>query len=82
MESWNARLRDALVTYFDDVDHARAFFTRHQDKLLYGSDCSDKTGDLALCSGARQIAQIRQFSPSKAVERKVLYENAKKLFRL
>lgn len=65
-----------------DPEHARGFFTRHQDKLLYGSDCSDKTGDLALCSGARQIAQIRQFSPSKAVERKVLYENAKKLFRL
>ena len=65
-----------------DPEHARGFFTRHQDKLLYGSDCSDKTGDLALCSGARQIAQIRQFSPSKAVERKVLFENAKKLFRL
>ncbi|WP_414662347.1 amidohydrolase family protein [Horticoccus sp. 23ND18S-11] len=65
-----------------DPEHARAFFTRHQDKLLYGSDCSDKTGDLALCSGARQIAQVRQFSPSKAVERKVLYENAKRLFRL
>lgn len=64
-----------------DPEHARAFFARHQDKLLFGSDCTDKTGEPALCSGARQIAQIRQFSPSKAIERKVLFENAKKLFR-
>jgi predicted TIM-barrel fold metal-dependent hydrolase len=65
-----------------DPEHARAFFARHQDKLLYGSDCNDKTGALDACSGARQIAQIRQFSPSKAVERKLLFENSKKLFRL
>lgn len=64
-----------------DPEHARAFFARHQDKLLYGSDCNDKTGALDACSGARQIAQIRQFSPSKSVERKLLFENSKKLFR-
>lgn len=64
-----------------DPEHARGFFARHQDKLLYGSDCVDATGQPAVCSGARQIAQVRQFSPSKAVERKVLYENARKLFR-
>jgi predicted TIM-barrel fold metal-dependent hydrolase len=65
-----------------DPDHAREFFARHQDKLLYGSDCNDPTGEPAVCSGARQIAQIRAFSPSKKVERKLLYENSKKLFRL
>jgi predicted TIM-barrel fold metal-dependent hydrolase len=65
-----------------DPEHARGFFVRHQDKLMFGSDCVDKTGEPAVCSGARQIAQIRAFSPNKAVERKVLYENAKKLFRL
>ena len=65
-----------------DPDHARGFFERHQDKLLYGSDCNDIPGDPAVCSGARQIAQIRLFSPNKAAERKILYENAKKLFRL
>ncbi len=65
-----------------DPEHARGFFARHQDKLLFGSDCTDTTGDTAVCSGARQIAQIRAFSPNKAVERKVLYGNAKKLFRL
>ena len=64
-----------------DPEHARGFFTRHQDKLLFGSDCVDATGEVAVCSGTRQIAQIRQFAPSKAVERKVLFENARKLFR-
>jgi predicted TIM-barrel fold metal-dependent hydrolase len=65
-----------------DPDHAREFIKRHQDKLMFGSDCVDPTGDPAVCSGARQIAQIRAFSPNKAVERKLLFENAKKLFRL
>lgn len=65
-----------------DPEHARAFFERHQDKLMFGSDCIDKTGEPAVCSGARQIAQIRAFSPSKTVERKLLFENARKLFRL
>jgi predicted TIM-barrel fold metal-dependent hydrolase len=65
-----------------DPEHARGFFARHQDKLMFGSDCTDKTGEPALCSGARQIAQIREFSPNKSVERKVLFENARKLFRL
>jgi predicted TIM-barrel fold metal-dependent hydrolase len=64
-----------------DPEHARGFIARHQDKLLFGSDCVDTTGETAVCSGARQIAQVRAFSPSKAVERKVLFENARKLFR-
>ena len=65
-----------------DPDHAKEFFQRHQDKLLFGSDCNDPSGEPSVCSGARQIAQIRTFSPNKTVERKLLYENAKKLFRL
>jgi predicted TIM-barrel fold metal-dependent hydrolase len=65
-----------------DPDHARAFIERHQDKLMFGSDCTDRTGDVAICSGARQIAQIRKYSASKAIERKLLFENAHKLFRI
>ncbi len=64
-----------------DPEQARAFIARHQDKLLYGSDCSDSFGRTGACSGSVQIAQVRAFSPSKAVERKVLYENARALFR-
>ena len=65
-----------------DEDFARDFIRRYQDKLVYGSDCSDHVGSGTACQGAQTIATIRRLSPSKAVERKLLYGNAKKLFRL
>ena len=65
-----------------DEDHTRGFLDRHQNKILYGSDCDDRVGMGAACSGSQTIAAIRKFAPNKAAERKILYENAKKLFRL
>ena len=65
-----------------DEDFARDFLTRHQDKLVYGSDCSDGEGAGPKCQGAQTIATIRRLAASKAIERKLLYGNAKKLFRL
>jgi len=65
-----------------DEDHARWFIEKHQDKLLYGSDCDDRVGSGPKCQGAQTIAEIRSLAPSKAVERKILYGNAKKLLRL
>jgi predicted TIM-barrel fold metal-dependent hydrolase len=58
------------------------FLTRHQNKLLYGSDCSEGTGVVPTCFAAGTIAAIRRLAPSKAVERKILYENAKKLLKI
>lgn len=65
-----------------DKDFSRDFIHRHQNKLLYGSDCNDVIGRGPGCQGARTIATVRELSPTKAIERKLLYENAKKLFRL
>lgn len=65
-----------------DEDHTRGFFDRHQNKILYGSDCDDRVGSGTACQGSQTIAAIRKLSPSKAIERKILYENAKALFRL
>lgn len=65
-----------------DEDHARAFLTKHQDKLLYGSDCDDAAGHGPACQGAGTIAAIKKLSASKEIERKILYFNAKKMFRL
>jgi len=65
-----------------DEEFTRDFISRHQDKLVYGSDCSDHVGSGTACQGAQTIAAIRRLSPGKAVERKLLYGNAKKLFRL
>ncbi|MEZ6110191.1 MAG: amidohydrolase family protein [Pirellulaceae bacterium] len=65
-----------------DEDHTRGFLDRHQDKILYGSDCADAVGTGSACQGAQTIATIRRLAPNKTAERKILYENAKKLFRL
>jgi predicted TIM-barrel fold metal-dependent hydrolase len=65
-----------------DEDHTKAFLERHQDKLIYGSDCSDRIGYGPQCQGSQTIAAIRRLSPNKAIERKLLFDNAKKVFRL
>jgi predicted TIM-barrel fold metal-dependent hydrolase len=71
-----------LNSFTRDEDHARDFIQRHQDKLLFGSDCNDRDGHGAKCSGAGMIAAIRRLSPSKEVERKLLYQNARRVFRI
>jgi predicted TIM-barrel fold metal-dependent hydrolase len=65
-----------------DEEHARGFMERHQEKLLFGSDCPDIEGKGEKCTGTQIIATIRRLAPGKAVERKLLFENAKRLFRL
>jgi predicted TIM-barrel fold metal-dependent hydrolase len=65
-----------------DEDHSRGFLERHQDQLVYGSDCPDPAGHGPTCTGSQQIAAIRRLSPSKTVERKVLFENAKRVYKL
>ncbi|MCB1211324.1 MAG: amidohydrolase family protein [Verrucomicrobiales bacterium] len=65
-----------------DEEHTRSFFDRHQDKILYGSDCADHFGRGPGCQGASTIAAIRRMASSKKVERKILFDNSQKLFRL
>ena len=65
-----------------DEDFTRDFLTRHRDKLLFGSDCSDRDGGGPACLGASIIATIRRLSADRQIERKLLYENAKTVFRL
>jgi predicted TIM-barrel fold metal-dependent hydrolase len=71
-----------LLALTRDEEHTTAFFQRHQDKILYGSDCADHLGRGPGCQGAQTIATIRRLAPSKAVERKILWENAQRVFRL
>jgi predicted TIM-barrel fold metal-dependent hydrolase len=70
----NALTRDEAFT--------RDFLSRHQDKLVFGSDCSDTEGAGPKCQGAQTVAALRRLSATKAIERKLLYGNAKALFRL
>jgi predicted TIM-barrel fold metal-dependent hydrolase len=70
----NALTRDEAFT--------RDFLDRHQDKLLFGSDCNDHVGSGEKCQGAQTIAALRRLSGSKVTERKLLHDNAKRLFRI
>ena len=65
-----------------DEEHARGFLKRHQDKLLYGSDCSDRDGQGTKCSGSQQIAAIRRLAPDAQAIRKILYGNAARLLKM
>jgi predicted TIM-barrel fold metal-dependent hydrolase len=65
-----------------DENFARDFLTRHRDKLLFGSDCNDRDGGGPDCLGARIIAAVRRLAADRQIERRLLYENAKTVFRL
>ena len=61
-------------------DFGKSFVERHQDKLLFGSDCSCRTGVGPTCSSVEKFAMWRTLGISEAVLRKVQYLNAKKMF--
>jgi predicted TIM-barrel fold metal-dependent hydrolase len=65
-----------------DEEFTRGFLQRHQDKLLFGSDCSDSDGKGSNCIGSQTIAIIRRLAATTAIERKLLHGNAQKLLRL
>jgi predicted TIM-barrel fold metal-dependent hydrolase len=71
-----------LNAFTRDPEHMRGFLARHQDKLLFGSDCDDTFGQGAKCQGAQILEQIRKLAPDKAAERKILYGNAKRIMKL
>jgi predicted TIM-barrel fold metal-dependent hydrolase len=71
-----------LNSMIRDPEHARAFLLVHQDKILYGSDCNDHPGKPPICQGALTIAAVKRLAPSKEIVRKVLHDNAARLFRI
>ena len=71
-----------LNSLLRDEEHARGFLERHQNKLMYGSDCSDSVGHGDKCQGARTIATIRRLAPERGVREKIFYENARRVLNL
>ena len=65
-----------------DEDHARDFLKRHQDRLIYGSDCDDVQGRGEKCSGSQQLAAVRRLGPDAAARHKMFYANAVRLLKL
>jgi predicted TIM-barrel fold metal-dependent hydrolase len=63
-------------------DFTRDFLTRHQDKLLFGSDCNDAIGEGEQCQGSQTIATIRRLAGSRSIERKLLHDNATRVLKL
>lgn len=71
-----------LNAFLRDEDNARDFLKRHQDKLLFGSDCEDIAGVGKKCVGAQQIATVRRLAPDHTAIRKMLYGNASRLLKI
>jgi len=71
-----------LNSLIRDEDHARGFLERHQDRLLFGSDCPDPLGHGPTCTGSNLISAVGRLSASKDVSRKILHDNAAKLLKL
>lgn len=71
-----------LSAFRRDEEHGREFLKRHQDKLLYGSDCNDAAGEGEKCSGSQQLAMVRKLMDDPKALRKVLYENAKRVMKI
>ena len=69
-----------LNSLMRDEERARAFLHRHQDKIMYGSDCADRTGKAPLCQGADTIIAVKRLSVSEGIARKIFYENAGRMF--
>jgi predicted TIM-barrel fold metal-dependent hydrolase len=65
-----------------DEDHARDFLKRHQDKLLYGSDCDDRVGTGKACSGSQQLATVRRLAPDAGAVQKMFHDNAARLLKI
>jgi predicted TIM-barrel fold metal-dependent hydrolase len=74
--------RSGLNALTRDEDFARDFVARHRDKLVFGSDCDDREGSGPKCLGAQIVAAIRRVAANRQIERKLLYENAKRVFRI
>lgn len=70
-----------LNSMLRDEDHARGFLDRHQNQLLFGSDCNDTIGRGPGCQGTQILAAILRLAPNQKAVRKILYENAARLLK-
>lgn len=65
-----------------DEEHARGFLERHQDRLLWASDCNDTIGQGPDCIGSQGLATVRRLAPDATAVAKILSRNAAGLLGL
>jgi Predicted metal-dependent hydrolase of the TIM-barrel fold len=73
--------QSGLNALIRDEDNARDFLTRHQNKLLFGSDCSDVRGT-GNCIGTNQLATLRRLITDQNILRKILNGNATRVLKI
>ena len=71
-----------LNSMLRDEDHAREFLKRHQEKLMFGSDCTDTAGAGDKCLGAQILAAVRRLAPEPNVQRKIFHQNAMRIIKV
>lgn len=70
-----------LNSMLRDEEHAIGFLERHQDRLLWASDCNDALGEGDDCIGSKGLAAVRRLAANDAVVRKLLSGNAARLLK-
>lgn len=73
--------QSGLNALIRDEDNARDFLVRHQNKLLFGSDCNDVRGT-GNCIGTNQLATLRRLITDQNILRKILYGNASRVLKI
>ncbi len=71
-----------LNSMLRDEDHARGFLQRHQDKLMFGSDCTDTVAEGDQCLGAQILAAVRRLAPEKKIQAKIFHQNASRIVKV
>ena len=70
-----------LNSMLRDEEHAIGFLERHQDRLVWASDCNDTLGRGESCIGTNGLAAVRRLAPSEEIARKLLFGNAARLLK-
>jgi predicted TIM-barrel fold metal-dependent hydrolase len=65
-----------------DVEFARAFVNRHQDKVIFGSDCICATGVGATCITVRKFEALAALKLDPQVQAKIYRDNARRVLKL
>ena len=71
-----------LNSMLRDEDQARQFLARHQDKLMFGTDCNDALGEGEKCLGAQILAGVRRLAPDAKIQRKIFHQNAMRIIKV
>ncbi len=70
-----------LNSMLRDEEHAAGFLERHQDRLLWASDCNDSSGEGGGCIGSNGLAAVRRLAPGTVALKKILFGNAARLLK-